>query len=366
MKKILLFTRGLGIGGAQKNLLFLANTLALNEFDVHLVSITNQKVTMDIDDKIDLIFLNYDWTDFKKMRFLNRRLLELKIILSMRKAIREINPDLVIAFVEDIINYTFMAKKFLKCKTIVSERDNPYIFSKRQKNRSARNYKRANHIVFQTQKARDFYKSISDSKVSIIPNPAFSRQGTSVVYKGIRLKKFVSAGRFERIKGFDDLIRAFRIFVDKHKDFKLHIYGEGSEENNLNNLIQSLNLNDSVVLLKSKNNIFTDEKDAYGFILPSHSEGIPNVIIESMLVGLPVIASDCEPGGPRILLSNGDRGLLFEVGNFVELSEKMEELWLNKELHEKFINKSHEVLIEYNPELIKDMWLRTVRKVLGN
>src|SRR5690554_631879 len=122
-KVITLVSRGLGIGGAQKNLIFLANTLADEGFKVHLISISSKKSSMYVDNRVVIHNLGYEWIDFKNMHFFRRRIRELKIILSIRKTIKLINPDVVIAFIEDIINYTYLACKFMNVRLVFSERD---------------------------------------------------------------------------------------------------------------------------------------------------------------------------------------------------------------------------------------------------
>ena len=61
------------------------------------------------------------------------------------------------------------------------------------------------------------------------------------------------------------------------------------------------------------------------FVLPSIWEGFGNVIVESMLIGIPVISSDC-PSGPREILNNGKSGKLFQVGDYNHLANIMEEI----------------------------------------
>ena len=58
------------------------------------------------------------------------------------------------------------------------------------------------------------------------------------------------------------------------------------------------------------------------FVLPSRSEGIPNILIEAMMARIPTVSSDCSPGGARLLTSNGEVGLLAENNNIMSLAEK--------------------------------------------
>ena len=78
------------------------------------------------------------------------------------------------------------------------------------------------------------------------------------------------------------------------------------------------------------------------FVLPSIWEGFGNVIVESMLIGIPVVSSDC-PSGPREILNNGQSGKLFQVGDYKHLAKIIEDTILsdNSELinHAKLRSK---------------------------
>ena len=143
--------------------------------------------------------------------------------------------------------------------------------------------------------------------------------------KGQRL--IVSAGKLVPLKGFAYLIKALAQLPKD--DFKLHLAIAGSEDyatqeghaEELQELIKELDLQSRVTLLGNVSPLAPLLKNAHLFVLASKSEGFGRVVAEAMASRCPVIASNV--GGLKELVEDGERGLLFEVGNVKELSEKM-------------------------------------------
>ena len=125
--------------------------------------------------------------------------------------------------------------------------------------------------------------------------------------------------RLHKLKDIDTIIKAAEKLVDENLIFL--IIGDGPEKNRLNALIKSLNLIDKVILLGSQTNVFSWINNFDISLLSSHSEGMPNSILEYMICNKPVIASNV--GGIPEIISHGETGLLFEPGNVEELAENI-------------------------------------------
>ena len=124
---------------------------------------------------------------------------------------------------------------------------------------------------------------------------------------------------YQSKKDFPTLIKAFKE-VNKVYNCKLFIIGEGSERTKLNNLIEKLKLQGKVFMLGFKKNPFKYLKQSDVFVLSSKYEGLPNSLIQALLLGVPCISTDCK-SGPREILNNGEFGQLVEVGNYHQISE---------------------------------------------
>ena len=169
------------------------------------------------------------------------------------------------------------------------------------------------------------------------------------------------AGGLDDIKNIDTLIKAFYEILKIGQNCELFIAGSGFEENYLKNLIEQLGLDKSVNFL---GNLLQDDLISYMnvadvFCLPSKNEGTPNVVIESLLCGTPVIASNV--GGIPALIKHGENGYLFEPLNIIDLTNLLIES-LNRNWDRQKIRKSAERF--YSSTVIKKY--HTLYKMLGN
>ena len=110
----------------------------------------------------------------------------------------------------------------------------------------------------------------------------------------------VASGKLAEWKGFDDLIRSIKILEKKLK-FKLLIIGGGPEEKNLKKLIAKLKLLKKIQILKPVTNTLKYFSKSDIFALSSRVEGMPNVMIEAMMCGCTVVATDCPTGQKKLL-----------------------------------------------------------------
>ncbi len=129
---------------------------------------------------------------------------------------------------------------------------------------------------------------------------------------------FISIGSFKKQKGFDILLKAFKIVQEKLPEATLTILGEGDEREQLELLISKFHINDNVFLPGFSDNPYTMLICADIFVSSSRYEGFSNAVLESLVLGLPVVATDC-PSGIRELVENEKNGWLVSMqGNLVE------------------------------------------------
>lgn len=149
-----------------------------------------------------------------------------------------------------------------------------------------------------------------------------SQKGASAATENFKFS-IIAVGRLDKIKGFDLLIRA----VSELKfDFELKIYGHGGERQNLQNLIDSLNLQDHVRLCGFCDDVAAALAASHLHVISSRKEGFPVILIEGIFYS-PVLISTRVGGIPEIL----DEEFLYNVEN---LSDKIYEIYTE---YEKFV-----------------------------
>lgn len=133
----------------------------------------------------------------------------------------------------------------------------------------------------------------------------------------------VAAGTLAPWKGFPDLIRAVAQLIANGRPVRLAILGEGPSRLELENLILELGLSDAVRLVGRVDNPLKYFRKADAFVLSSHVEGLPNVLVEAMMCGCTPVSTDC-PTGPREVLGDGRYGYLVPMRDPVAMAAGIE------------------------------------------
>ena len=128
----------------------------------------------------------------------------------------------------------------------------------------------------------------------------------------------INVGRYTDQKDQLTILKAVNRIKKKIK-LNLLIVGRGVEKEKLTNFINENNLSRQVQLINFQKNPFNLIKSSDVFILSSLYEGLPNVLLESQVLKKFIISSNC-PTGPREILLNGRAGFLFNVGDYIKLS----------------------------------------------
>jgi glycosyltransferase involved in cell wall biosynthesis len=129
----------------------------------------------------------------------------------------------------------------------------------------------------------------------------------------------LSAGRLHPQKDYLTLLRAFKRVVQVHPA-RMIILGEGNELSQLTRLATALGIADLVKFPGFLKNPYGYMKRASVFVLSSAWEGFPNVLLEALANGCPIVSTDC-PSGPSEILGSGRYGRLVPVGDAKTMSQ---------------------------------------------
>lgn len=160
----------------------------------------------------------------------------------------------------------------------------------------------------------------------------------------------VSIGRLSKEKGHADLVRAVARLRHRARDLPccLLVVGNGPEQSGLTRLCRKLGLTGEVRLVGYQEDVRPYLALADVFVLPSHSEGSPNALLEAMAVGVPVVATSV--GGIPDMVESEKNALLVEDRDVSGLAEAIERILRDLQLRERLTSAGYEVIARYAPE----------------
>jgi glycosyltransferase involved in cell wall biosynthesis len=130
----------------------------------------------------------------------------------------------------------------------------------------------------------------------------------------------IAVGRLVAIKDYPTLLRAFAL-IRQQLPVKLLILGQGEARSSLEQLTRELQLAAEVDFLGFDRNPLKYLARAHLLLQASRAEGLPGTLIQSLAVGTPVVATDCDHGPREVIRHRGDGGILVPVGNAQALAD---------------------------------------------
>lgn len=178
--------------------------------------------------------------------------------------------------------------------------------------------------------AEGFMKNAQNNRlpISTIYNPVVDASTAILANKEIEdtflnLPYIITVGRLAAQKNQKILLDAFSFISAKCPDMHLLVLGAGDKEADLKKQSHTLKLNEKIHFLGFQANPFKYVQRAKLFVLTSDCEGLGNVIIEALALGVNVVSTDC-PSGPREILDGNTYGWLSKVNDAEDLAEKIE------------------------------------------
>lgn len=209
-------------------------------------------------------------------------------------------------------------------------------------------------IVLTAGIKRDLQAIFPRKSIHVLSNPVALERMTNRHGIMRRKDRLLYLGWYNRLKGVYDLVDAAGMLVERGYNFQLDFYGT-KETAELRDYVKSKRLEQ----VASVNGWADDEeklKALYGsalLILPSHTEGIPNVILEAMATKTPIVSTHV--GGLKEILVDGLNAVIAEPGNPVDLSRKIAYMLDNEEDRTKLAECAYrEIKAKYDLPVIKE------------
>lgn len=348
--KILFYINTLGKGGAERVVSNLVNYLSAFH-DVTLLNSFKVNDEYPVEKSINHIYLD----DNNCKSRLKKNYCRIK---KLRRVLKKGAFDIAISFMAEPNFRLVIASIGLKnLRTIISVRNDPEReysgFMGRIIGKVILPF--ANGCVFQTSDAKKWFPKKLQNKSKVILNAVEERFFTEAVCDDNR-KDIVTCGRLTNQKNHKLLIEAFSI-ISNSTDDNLVIYGDGNMLNELKELVSKKNLEKRVLFAGTTNNVPAAIKNAKVFVLSSDYEGLPNVLMEAMTLGVPCISTDCPCGGPRSIIINGDDGVLVPVNDSNALAIAMKNLLDDSSFANKIGNNARKKAItDFNKNIIYGQW----------
>lgn len=347
--KIFFYINALYGGGAERVMSNLATQFANAGHDVGLITTFRVENEYAVDEKVARFALE---TEGHASNVLLRNL---ERITGLRRILKEQSPDVLISFLREPNFRAILAAAGLKTKVIVSVRNDPVKeYSSQAAQFLARNlFRKADGVVFQTPDAQGWFPDAVRRRSTVIANQVNPRFFDRELEP--KRENIVTVGRLSDQKNHRILLKAFAQVKDEVRD-DLVIYGEGELRQALETEAERLGLTGRVHFPGNITDVDLKLAKAKAFVLSSDYEGMPNALMEAMAMGLPCISTDCPCGGPKMLIENGENGILIPVGDAGALAEALRTVLKDDANASRLGQNAKRKAEQFRPERIFKQW----------
>lgn len=325
MKNILFFMETVDFGGAETVFTNIIKNINKSKFCIKVVTERDHELFTD-EIKAAVPYDCFIKTERSAVRdFWNKIVIKLSLVLSeknIRKYFIRGNYDVEVAFCEGYSTKIIGNSGKRNCKKIAWVHTdvikNPWsekIFGSAEEEKKCYEKFDAIVCVAETMKESFIKKYGMAEKVHVLYNPL---DFESVIKKSAEKTdfnfgdgmKFVLAGTFIKIKGFDRFVKVCKRLKDDGEHFSALIMGDGEEKENIKKIITETNLGDTVKILDFQTNPYKYIAHSDVYVCSSYAEGYSTAVSESVALNVPVITTECS--GMREIFGENECGIICE------------------------------------------------------
>jgi glycosyltransferase involved in cell wall biosynthesis len=226
--------------------------------------------------------------------------------------------------------------------------------------------KRANVItVVANSVAQELQEYPSENKKIIVMGNGIDNTLFKPVGKKSEKKYILFTGRLSYRKGLFDLIECGKYICEKYPDVTFIITGSGILSDTLRERINELGLADQFKFLGfvTREELITLYQNATLYVLPSHYEGLPTVLLEAMSCGLPVIATAVS--GNLDVITHGKNGILVPPKSPEKIAEAISSLLDDEQLRKNLGENARKTIEEnYTWDIISNNYLKYYKTLI--
>ena len=325
MKNILFFMETVDFGGAETVFTNIIKNINKSKFCIKVVTERDHELFTD-EIKAAVPYDCFIKTERSAVRdFWNKIVIKLSLVLSeknIRKYFIRGNYDVEVAFCEGYSTKIIGNSGKKNCKKIAWVHTdvikNPWsekIFGSAEEEKKCYEKFDAIVCVAETMKESFIKKYGMAEKVHVLYNPldfesVIKKSAEKTDFKFGDGMKFVLAGTFIKIKGFDRFVKVCKRLKDDGEHFSALIMGDGEEKENIKKIIAETNLGDTVKILDFQTNPYKYIAHSDVYVCSSYAEGYSTAVSESVALNVPVITT--EGSGMREIFGENECGIICE------------------------------------------------------
>lgn len=310
------------VGGIERVICNLSNYFIDNNYKVKIISLntTSGKAYFNLSSQVAIQHLGYPVENNLKRK-------KLKSVLGDVIEKENATSDIIITCHPWIAMPILQQKKRFKGKVISMEHAAWEYYGKKRRILNVAYYRRADKLIVLTDYTRKIYQKYGLKNVVVIPNIITEYPDKLAPLTN---QELIAAGRLTEVKGFDRLIYAIDLIKKDFDSWHVTIYGDGEDREALCNLIKERQLDHLITIAHFTDHLQEKILNCSGFIVSSHSEAYPMVVLEAISSGVPVIGfnipalREMDQGKNVIILASQDNieELADKIKNYIKSSDR--------------------------------------------